>query len=53
MIMSTSTANLKYALSKLQTNETAALLRSWKKTLVGIRVNVSEVYVTFCVPAAK
>jgi len=32
----------------VHTNETTALLRSWKKTLTTIRLSVSKLYVTLC-----
>jgi hypothetical protein len=37
----------------VHTTETTAVLRSWKKTTIGIRVSVSKVYVTFCGAAAN
>jgi hypothetical protein len=37
----------------VHTTKTTALLRSWKKTAIGIQVSVSKVYVTFCGAAAN
>jgi hypothetical protein len=38
---------------RVHKTETTALLRSWKKTPIGIQVSVSKVYVTFCGAAAN
>ena len=38
---------------RVQTTETTALLRSWKKTATEIGLSVSKLYVTFCGAAAK